>query len=61
MKKKQVACLVGVLVAAVSAAGAGVLPFANGERIAFLGDSITQLGTDDPRGWVNHVERAIRA
>ena len=37
------------------------LPFANGERIAFLGDSITQLGTDDPRGWVNHVERAIRA
>lgn len=40
---------------------ASQLPFRNGERIAFLGDSITQLGTDDPRGWVNIVEREVRA
>ena len=40
---------------------AAQLPFKNGERIAFLGDSITQLGTDDPRGWVNIVEREVRA
>ena len=39
----------------------GKLPFGNGDRIAFLGDSITQHGSDSPRGWVNLVERAIRA
>ena len=39
----------------------GALPFRNGDRIAFLGDSITQLGTDDPAGWVNTVEKAVRA
>ena len=37
------------------------LPFRNGDKIAFLGDSITQFGTDEPDGWVNLVERAIRA
>ena len=36
------------------------LPFANGDRIAFLGDSITQNGSDDPRGWVNIVESRVR-
>lgn len=36
------------------------LPFKNGDRIAFLGDSITQNGSDDPRGWVNIVESRVR-
>lgn len=36
------------------------MPFVNGDRIAFLGDSITQLGADDPRGWVNILESKIR-
>ena len=36
------------------------LPFVNGDRIAFLGDSITQCGSDDPRGWVNILESRVR-
>lgn len=36
------------------------LPFVNGDKIAFLGDSITQLGADDPRGWVNILESRVR-
>lgn len=51
--------LIAAAIAASSALAA--LPFKNGDRIAFLGDSITQLGADNPRGWVNIVERAIRA
>ncbi|MBR3778039.1 MAG: hypothetical protein IKL02_10670 [Kiritimatiellae bacterium] len=43
----------------LSSAFAG-LPFVNGDRIAFLGDSITQLGADDPRGWVNILESRVR-
>ena len=52
------------LLAAAAAAMTAVqaaLPFKDGDCIAFLGDSITQLGTDNPKGWVNLVERAIRA
>jgi lysophospholipase L1-like esterase len=46
-------------ICAVTSAFAG-LPFVNGDRIAFFGDSITQNGSDDPRGWVNIVESRVR-
>ena len=58
MKK---ALLITAILSLNAFGGLQSLPFKDGERIAFLGDSITQLGTDDPRGWVNIVERAIRA
>lgn len=57
MNRVMLATVVMASACAVQAA----LPFKDGDRIAFLGDSITQLGTDSPRGWVNIVERAIRA
>lgn len=51
--------LMSLFLFVVSSAFAG-LPFVNGDRIAFLGDSITQLGADDPRGWVNILESRVR-
>ena len=53
------ATLMSLFLFVVSSAFAG-LPFVNGDRIAFLGDSITQLGADDPRGWVNILESRVR-
>lgn len=55
----KTATLMSLFLFAVSSAFAG-LPFVNGDRIAFLGDSITQLGADDPRGWVNILESRVR-
>ena len=49
------------VIALSASAALAALPFKDGDRIAFLGDSITQFGADSPRGWVNLVERAIRA
>lgn len=49
-----------LLALCVSASAFAKLPFANGDRIAFLGDSITQCGSDDPRGWVNILESRVR-
>lgn len=48
------------IVAAAAFTAVAALPFKNGDRIAFLGDSITQFGTDDPRGWANIVESRVR-
>lgn len=56
MKRIAVLSLVFLAVVPLFAA----LPFRNGDRIAFLGDSITQYGTDDPRGWANIVESRVR-
>lgn len=55
----KTAALMSLFLFVVSSAFAG-LPFVNGDRIAFLGDSITQLGADDPRGWVNILESRVR-
>lgn len=55
----KTATLMSLFLFVVSSAFAG-LPFVNGDRIAFLGDSITQLGADDPRGWVNILESRVR-
>lgn len=55
----KTATLMSSVLFVVSSAFAG-LPFVNGDRIAFLGDSITQLGADDPRGWVNILESRVR-
>lgn len=44
------------------AAGSGALsPFKRGDKIAFLGDSITQMGCERPDGWVKRVERELTA
>lgn len=53
--------LAGAAIGVVLVAGAGELPFAAGERIAFLGDSITEYGARDTNGWVRIVERALSA
>ncbi len=37
------------------------VPFAGGDAIAFLGDSITQFGTEKPDGYVNLVLRGLAA
>lgn len=55
----KTATLMSLFLFAVSSAFAR-LPFVNGDRIAFLGDSITQCGSDDPRGWVNILESRVR-
>lgn len=55
----KTATLMSLFLFVVSSAFAR-LPFVNGDRIAFLGDSITQLGADDPRGWVNILESRVR-
>lgn len=49
-----------LLALCVSVSAFAKLPFADGDRIAFLGDSITQNGADDPRGWVNIFESRVR-
>jgi len=49
-----------LLALCVSVSAFAKLPFADGDRIAFLGDSITQNGADDPRGWVNILESRVR-
>lgn len=55
--KASIFVFFGMFSATLAFAG---LPFSNGDRIAFLGDSITQNGSDDPRGWVNLVESRVR-
>lgn len=55
----KTATLMSLFLFVVSSAFAR-LPFVNGDRIAFLGDSITQCGSDDPRGWVNILESRVR-
>lgn len=49
------------LLALTGTAFAAELPFKTGEKIAFLGDSITQMGTKNKLGYVNLVMDGIKA
>lgn len=53
--------LVCLLAIATAALVAGEIPLANGQKIAFLGDSITANGTKSPLGWVNEVVAGLAA
>ena len=55
-------CILSVAAAsAATVATAAELPFRDGEKIAFLGDSITELGTKNPLGYVNLVMDGLAA
>lgn len=56
MKQSLVLCCLAAAVSLAASAGPVV---GNGERIAFLGDSITQLG-NEPKGWVNIVMEGLK-
>jgi len=44
-----------------TALGASELPIKDGQKIAFMGDSITEGGANDPSGYVNLVIRGLEA
>lgn len=47
-------------VSATSSLLAGPIPFQSGDKIAFLGDSITELGTKNASGYVNLVMDGLK-
>ena len=59
-RMKTITAMLSVLALTCTATAAD-LPFKNGEKIAFLGDSITQNGVKNKLGYVNLVMEGIRA
>jgi lysophospholipase L1-like esterase len=61
MDRLSVSMLVAMLVCAVSACRAEDIPVKSGEKIAFLGDSITAGGVSSPSGYVRLVISGLEA
>jgi len=53
--------LVAAAVLGTMAVRAAELPVKDGQKIAFMGDSITEAGSQDPAGYVNLVIRGLEA
>ncbi len=60
MKTKFIQCLIAGAAITGSPLMADGLPFKSGEKIAFLGDSITELGSKNPLGYVRLVMDGIK-
>src|SRR5437868_1375461 len=54
------AAFLAALAAAAPAADAPPVPLMKGDRIVFLGDSITEAGADHPTGYVNLIKAAMQ-
>ncbi len=60
MKNKFIPCLIACSAVAASPLAAEALPFKSGDKIAFLGDSITENGTKNPLGYVRLVMDGLK-